>query len=561
MAAHRGDRGDGLWLEVFLTPSEKDHFAEWREVVYDRSLINPIVSPIFNYISQFIPEEVAPNVLTLAGSFATLQAWYFCRTYGESDSIVVSCVSIVSITAFWCLGAIDGKHAMRTMNDTSLGTLFKYCCDLIGAIFLVIVICDLSAARGNLDDQWYWVQTVEMILFLKHYSAFVREAGLRYFLIGPGELISWGAGILFICIFLGTGWLKVLYTSTWGICCQPFVDSLTLAEDSYLASMTLPRFAYIITFLVSIVRIAFSRKLRERHEWTYWSLLCILGMRGASAALSFCFIKAHTISERDVIFDGLFMAVITSDMIVAKMAGREIHSLVVVMASMVLLPQAHFIVFCFVVFYYMAVFNDLMIHMNLPLLQRCTNVYCDGIYDLCHVGHKNLFRRALTNGNRLLVGVVGDEDANNYKRPPIMSASERESEVSSCKCVTKVIPNAPCFGLTEEFIRKHRIHVVAFGMEYEERYPDPATDPYYKVPRQMGIAKPMPRTAGLSTSELISRIQARGTDQKKAIAPPATQVAPATEVPPPKRQKTEETAYSSDAPKRDTSSGPNSMEG
>merc|ERR1719282_783677 len=154
--------------------------------------------------------------------------------------------------------------------------------------------------------------------------------------------------------------------------------------------------------------------------------------------------------------------------------------------------------------------------MNLPLLTPVRNVYCDGIYDMCHIGHKNLFRRALKLGNRLFVGVVGDADANSYKRPPIMSAAEREAEVASCKCVTKVIQNAPCFGLTEEFIRKHRIHVVAFGQEYLDRFPNPDDDPYYKVPRKLGIARPLPRTEGLSTSELIRRIQERAPDEKKS---------------------------------------------
>jgi len=82
--------------------------------------------------------------------------------------------------------------------------------------------------------------------------------------------------------------------------------------------------------------------------------------------------------------------------------------------------------------------------------------------------------------------------------------------------VTKVIPNAPCFGLTEEFIREHRIHRVAFGQEYLERFPNPDDDPYYKVPRKMGIAIPMPRTEGFSTSELIHRIQSREKDEKKS---------------------------------------------
>jgi choline-phosphate cytidylyltransferase len=503
------------WLEFFLTPTEKDHFSNWREVVLDRSVVNPIFSPVFDWLSQFVPEQIAPNVLTLAGSFSILQAWYFCRTYAESDAQVVSAVSIVSIWAFWVLGGIDGKHARRTWNDTSVGELFKYACDVVTTLFLVIIMCEMLLEK-SFDEQWYCVQTVELVFFMKHYSAFVREAGLRYFLIGPGELVSWAAGLLVISCFFGIGWIKVFYTYTWGACCGAFVTSFNLDPDGYFATMTPARAAYISAFIFAVLRIGGSRKLATRHAWTYWSLLCILGLRAASFMIRLFMSRSHSsITERDVIFDGLFMALITTDLIVAKMAGRELHAIVVIMASMVVLPHLQFLILCFVIFYYIAVFGDLMNHMNLPLLQQSRNVYCDGVYDLCHVGHKNLFRRALKLGNRLFVGVIGDEDANAYKRPPIMNAHERESEVASCKCVTKVIPNSPCFGLTEEFIRQHRIHVVAFGEEYAERFPNPDDDPYYKVPRKMGIGVPMPRTTDISTSELISRIQNRAPDEKK----------------------------------------------
>jgi len=510
-----------MWLEFFLTPTEKDHFTGWVEVVNDRSVINPIFSPIFDRVSQFVPEGVAPNVLTLTGSFLILQAWYFCRTYGETDSTVVTLVSIMSIWAFWCLGGIDGKHAHRTWNDTTLGALFKYCCDLVSSVFLVILLTEtLMKNSGSVtEEQWYCVQTVQLVFFLKHYSAFVREAGLRYFVIGPGELVSWAAGLLLVNLFISMSWVvnvwKVLYDISWGALCDILVDNYKLDRDGYVATMTPARAVYISVFLLTICRIMFSKKCYRGHRWTYYSLLAIMGLRAVSALIRLFFLRKSRITERDVIFDGLFMALITSDLIVAKMAIRDLHPIVVVMASMVVMPHLQFLILCFVFFYFIAVFGDLMNHMNLPLLQLCKNVYCDGVYDLCHVGHKNLFRRALKHGNRLFVGVVGDADANNYKRPPVMTGKERVSEVASCKCVTKVIEDAPCFGLTEEFIRKHRIHVVAFGEEYQDRFPNPDDDPYYKVPRKMGIGVPMPRTTDISTSELIGRIQARGKDEKK----------------------------------------------
>lgn len=206
-----------------------------------------------------------------------------------------------------------------------------------------------------------------------------------------------------------------------------------------------------------------------------------------------------------VISDGFFMSILISDVMLAKFAGREIHVLVVLMSSASLL--SHTVIFSLCLVYYIAVFGDLCHHMNLPLLSVCRNVYCDGVYDLCHIGHKNLFKRALTNGNRLFVGVCNDEDCSGYKRPPIMNHAERCAEVEACKAVTKVIPNAPCFGITQEFLDKHQIHVVACGQEYFDKYPNTDDDPYYGYVRKIGIAKPMQRTAGMSTSDLIRRIQ------------------------------------------------------
>jgi len=323
-----------------------------------------------------------------------------------------------------------------------------------------------------------------------------------------------GCFVLLIRAFLGLGWLNLIYDLTWGWGKDLLVEQLSLDRTGYVANIGPCRSVYLSTFIIVLIRVFFSRV--SKHSWTNRMVLVILLLRAGSGWLRIDMIDTASTSERDVIFDGLFLSMVTSDLIVAKMAGRELHSWVVLMATMVVMPHLQFMILCFVIFYYIAVFGDLMNHMNLPLLQVCRNVYCDGIYDLCHVGHKNAFRKALKLGNRLFVGVIGDVDANNYKRPPVMSAAEREAEVASCKCVTKTISNAPCFGLTEEFILKHRIHVVAFGEEYAERFPDPEDDPYYKVPRKMGIARALPRTAGLSTSELIKRIQSSGDLDKKS---------------------------------------------
>eukprot|EP01061_Rhynchopus_euleeides_P009796 TRINITY_DN19098_c0_g1_i2.p1 TRINITY_DN19098_c0_g1~~TRINITY_DN19098_c0_g1_i2.p1 ORF type:complete len:222 (+),score=98.35 TRINITY_DN19098_c0_g1_i2:66-731(+) len=152
--------------------------------------------------------------------------------------------------------------------------------------------------------------------------------------------------------------------------------------------------------------------------------------------------------------------------------------------------------------YFWSVFHDLSMHSHMPIFTIQRNIYVDGIYDLCHIGHMRMFAASAQFGNALFVGVINDEDATPYKRKPVMTHEERCIEVGACKYVTKVIPNAPCDGITREFVEAHNIHLVVCGEEY---FVNP-NDKYYREPREMGILKCAPRTEGMSTSDLINRI-------------------------------------------------------
>lgn len=129
-------------------------------------------------------------------------------------------------------------------------------------------------------------------------------------------------------------------------------------------------------------------------------------------------------------------------------------------------------------------------------------VYCNGVYDMCHMGHQRLFRRAAAHG-KLMVGVHGDEACKGYKRPPIMSADERATQVAGCKGVWRVLKNAPLETMTEEFMNKYEIDLAAIGDEYLQK--DVKDDKWYKYPRESGKFVGISRTEGISTSDLIAR--------------------------------------------------------
>lgn len=67
--------------------------------------------------------------------------------------------------------------------------------------------------------------------------------------------------------------------------------------------------------------------------------------------------------------------------------------------------------------------------------------YTTGVYDLFHVGHLNLLRRARTMCDYLIVGVTTDELCLVRKnKTPVIPLEERMDIIRELRCVDKVVP-------------------------------------------------------------------------------------------------------------------------
>ncbi len=67
--------------------------------------------------------------------------------------------------------------------------------------------------------------------------------------------------------------------------------------------------------------------------------------------------------------------------------------------------------------------------------------YTTGVYDLFHIGHLNLLKRARLACDHLIVGVTTDELASQRKaHPPVIPFLERMEIVASIKYVDEVVP-------------------------------------------------------------------------------------------------------------------------
>lgn len=66
--------------------------------------------------------------------------------------------------------------------------------------------------------------------------------------------------------------------------------------------------------------------------------------------------------------------------------------------------------------------------------------YTSGVYDMFHIGHLNLLKRAKEQCEFLVVGVTTDELAQYKNKTPIIPYEERKQIVEAIKYVDKVVP-------------------------------------------------------------------------------------------------------------------------
>jgi cytidyltransferase-like protein len=129
-------------------------------------------------------------------------------------------------------------------------------------------------------------------------------------------------------------------------------------------------------------------------------------------------------------------------------------------------------------------------------------IYCNGVFDLCHIGHIKQFEQASKYG-QVVVGVHSDEDVATYKRVPIQTTEERVEIVKNSKYVDQVISNAPLI-TTLEFMKANQLDFILISPEY-----DSLTDHYYAEPRIAGKVIVGSRYPNMSTSLIVSRIKSR----------------------------------------------------
>ncbi|KAI7367541.1 ethanolamine-phosphate cytidylyltransferase [Hortaea werneckii] len=129
-------------------------------------------------------------------------------------------------------------------------------------------------------------------------------------------------------------------------------------------------------------------------------------------------------------------------------------------------------------------------------------LWIDGCFDFFHHGHAGVMLQSRRLGNQLVVGLHNDEDIAANKGPTVMSLAERVAAVEACRFSTKCVPHAP-YVTSQPWISHYGCQYVTHGDDITS---DADGNDCYRFVKKAGRMKIVPRTPGISTTDLVGRM-------------------------------------------------------
>jgi cytidyltransferase-like protein len=143
---------------------------------------------------------------------------------------------------------------------------------------------------------------------------------------------------------------------------------------------------------------------------------------------------------------------------------------------------------------------------NNSLPKKYHTGYIAGVFDLFHMGHLNMFKKAKEQCEYLIVGVVTDEGVRKYKKTvPFIPFEERIEMVRSCKYVDEAVEIPLHYGGTRDAYRMYQFDCQFSGSDYTDN-PDWLADKEFLEKHGSDMVF-FPYTEGTSSTKIKSLIE------------------------------------------------------
>jgi cytidyltransferase-like protein len=519
--------------------------AAWRYAVDDQSISTRLLTPFWEACVRLVPHAIAPNTITLCSAL--------CNVLSGLAIVAAALEGTTATGAAWCaasagfafggqtLDAIDGKHSRNTGQSSPLGEFWDHGCDAVTGPMIGVLSSPMSC--GVCLGPTFYVAVLVFALGFREPHVDALCTGVVYF---PRYLGSGEAGLITDLLLLlraargnrGVAPLDWLPAS-W----QPALRRVAPTELAVELAIILP---FLLPIILDMLR-SLGRGLAHAnpdHRYSVRRLAVCTALDVAAAAYGYLHLstdatgaplRPFTTGELSALGPPVTIALVSSigtlESILCKMSSRRLPAAVpyvtALLLGLALAPGCWPLAVAGTLVYHLLLTQAVCMALKLPLLRRRTNVYIDGVFDMCHLGHFNVIKGAACCGDRLLVGLGTDECCAAYKRPPLMSFDERRNTLLALPWVHGVIPIDEFGEYPAEFFRKHHIDVLAHGEEYDpqlnpeyaRRLAKKACPDYFRVAREEGVVKValLPRTPGVSTSGIIQRLADRIENDKDSV--------------------------------------------
>lgn len=130
--------------------------------------------------------------------------------------------------------------------------------------------------------------------------------------------------------------------------------------------------------------------------------------------------------------------------------------------------------------------------------------YTTGVFDMFHIGHLNILRRAKEQCDYLIVGISTDDVVQEYKnKSPIIPYLERSQIVEAIKYVDEVVPQTSMDKM--EAYKKYKFDALFHGNDWQ------GSEMYNKITADFGALGVdvvfLPHTEGISSTLIRKKME------------------------------------------------------
>lgn len=207
-----------------LTQFMKKNLSTYKYSSRDTSpLANAVMHPFWDWVAQWYPLWLAPNLLTFVGFLLTVIHYLILSYYDpyfDNPHDVPRCVWLfiaLMVFAAHTFDGTDGKQARRTKSSTALGEIFDHGCDSWSILFIPSVFFTLCGCNST---PW---------------RMFIIQWILLWSFLGS-QWEKYITGVLFLPWSFDIGQLSVIFSCLWvyfhgpGIFAQPLISGFTVTN-------------------------------------------------------------------------------------------------------------------------------------------------------------------------------------------------------------------------------------------------------------------------------------------------------------------------------------------